>query len=651
MRLLLISAPHADTFGYSMPPPGLLRLGGWLRERGIDVLLEDLAYRLAAGDLPEGDFLAEAAADLLRARLDVPFAGTTCLGISTMGATLPIGLAIAERVRATHPDVPILLGGPGTNGVDEALIERFGFLDGVLRGEGEEALAELLVGTEPQLAGLAGFTWRAPDGSVRREADRVPLADLDAVAAPAWELLPSIAAYKRITGADDGLVPVDSGRGCAFDCSFCSIGRTWRRRSRCLSPARLADEIEALGALPGAKAAYLCHDIFGADRRHALAFCAEMARRKAAGRVLPFEVRARIDHLDDELVDAMAAAGCYRVLVGIESASEKVRALANKDLGPGKDPVELLRRVFYLADAGITPILSLILGLPGEERDDLATSLDFVARAAAGARAGGAQISLHLVNPQPGCALGEELGEGSEPVPDIPPDMALGAGTTAPERALIAAHPDLFSTWHLLTNQVGGPARLRELHALSTEVPEVLMRYAQTHAALVRVSGLSTLELFEARRAAGLSFVSQARRAGEPSVDAMLAWEQAKLRAAARGGPWRQGELDFGDGGPPLELQLQHEPLQLELDVAVAALTLAAGQPLPAPTTSHFLIGRSESRLRSITTRRISRVLFELFDALYRALRTGSPPPPRELVEHLATLEGGSLLRLTATLR
>ena len=111
------------------------------------------------------------------------------------------------------------------------------------------------------------------------------------------------------------------------------------------------------------------------------------------------------------------------------------------------------------------------------------------------------------------------------------------------------------------------------------------------------------------------------------------------------------GELDFGDGGPPLELQLQHEPLQLELDVAVAALTLAAGQPLPAPTTSHFLIGRSESRLRSITTRRISRVLFELFDALYRALRTGSPPPPRELVEHLATLEGGSLLRLTATLR
>lgn len=649
MRLLLCSAPHADTFGYSMPPPGLLRLGGWLAERGIAVQLEDLAYQLAAGALPTGDGLADAAAARIRGLLDDTTVGTTCLGLSTMGATLPIALLIAERIRKTHPKVPILIGGPGTNGVDEALIERFPFVDAVLRGEGEEALSELLSSDRLTFEGRAGFTWRGPDGAVRREPDRTPLADLDAVAAPAWQLLPSIADYKRVTGGEDGLVPVDSGRGCAFDCSFCSIGRTWRRRSRSLSPERLADEIEAIRGIPGAKSAYLCHDIFGADRQHALAFCAEMKRRKAAGRGLRFEVRARIDHLDEELVDAMSDAGCYRVLVGIESASEKVRALANKDLGPGKEPGELLRRVFYLAEMGITPILSLILGLPGEEREDLAASLDFVAKVAAGARAGGAQISLHLVNPQPGCALGEELGEGSEAVEGIPPDMALGAGTTAPERALIAAHPDLFSTWHLLTNQVGGVARLRELHAISREVPEVLMRYAQTHAALSHTSGMDTLELFEARVAQGLSFVSQARQAGAPVVDAMLAWEQAKLRAGARNGPWRRGRVAFEDGGPALEVELVHEPLQLGLDVAVAALTLADEQPLPPAEPAYFLIGRSEDNVHSITTRRISRVLFELLASIGQALTTESSPPPRELVEHLSTLEGGALLSLSAS--
>ena len=88
VRILIASAPHRDTFGYSMPPPGLLRLGGALVRAGVEVELEDLAYRVAAGELPADDGLAEAAARRLlashaRARCDA-------IGLSVMGATLPI---------------------------------------------------------------------------------------------------------------------------------------------------------------------------------------------------------------------------------------------------------------------------------------------------------------------------------------------------------------------------------------------------------------------------------------------------------------------------------------------------------------------------------------------------------------------------------
>ncbi|MDA1265251.1 MAG: hypothetical protein O2816_09265, partial [Planctomycetota bacterium] len=85
MRVLLASAPHADTFGYSMPPPGLLRLGGSLRRDGVEVALEDLAFRQASGALPEDDELAEAAAALLLARGDFEV-----IGLSSMGATVPV---------------------------------------------------------------------------------------------------------------------------------------------------------------------------------------------------------------------------------------------------------------------------------------------------------------------------------------------------------------------------------------------------------------------------------------------------------------------------------------------------------------------------------------------------------------------------------
>ena len=141
MRLLFAAAPHKDTFGYSMPPPGLLRLGGELLARGIEVELEDLAYRFSAGELASGDGLADSAADLLLSRCAQ--SSIDVVGMSVMGATLPIALAILQRVRARAPRVQTWLGGPGTTGVDREILARFPFVDVVVRGEGEVTVPAL----------------------------------------------------------------------------------------------------------------------------------------------------------------------------------------------------------------------------------------------------------------------------------------------------------------------------------------------------------------------------------------------------------------------------------------------------------------------------------------------------------------------------
>src|SRR5215218_9654801 len=101
-----------------MPPPGLARLGGELARNGIEVLLEDLAWRVAAGELAADDTLADRSAEILHAR------GRHCavLGVSVMGATLPIALAILERLRPRMPETLFVLGGAGTTGQDERLL-------------------------------------------------------------------------------------------------------------------------------------------------------------------------------------------------------------------------------------------------------------------------------------------------------------------------------------------------------------------------------------------------------------------------------------------------------------------------------------------------------------------------------------------------
>ncbi len=513
MRLLLAQAPFRDTFGYSMPPPGLLRLGGELLRRGVDVELEDLALRRMQGRLAAGDLLIESAARLLLRRGDFDV-----IGLSVMGATLPAALAITRRLRELAPETTLLLGGPGLTGADSLVLERFPWIDAAVRGEAERTLPELLarLAAGRDLSGVAGVTWRDAEGAVRREADRDLIEDLGVLAPCAWELLPPLGEYKAVTGEREGLTPIDSGRGCAYDCSFCTIGRYWRRRSRPLPAERLADEVHALAHLEGARNAYLCHDLFGADREHALAFCDAMDRRGAR----PWEVRARVDHLDAELLRRMGRAGCYRVLLGVESGSPRVRALANKGQYAELD---VLGVVEECARNGVRPILSLILGLPGEEEQDLEATLELVVRAAL---VSDALISLHLPNPQPGCGLHETHGADARPVEGIPPDMAFGCGETGPERELIAAHPDLFSTWALLGDP---PERLRELAELAAHLPEVVMRYPRTWELLRRATGRGHHDQFRAWRASGAPFPEHARElaGGDALVADALAWETA----------------------------------------------------------------------------------------------------------------------------
>jgi len=616
-RALFAYAPHADTFGYSMPPPGLLRLGGTLEAAGFEVSLEDLAYRLGAGDIEGDERLVGSSAEWLLERGD-----HGVIGLSTMGATLPVSVAIARLIREREPGVRIVFGGPGTTGVDEALLERFDWIDAVARGEGEETVPELLGrwGAGADLSGVAGVTWREADGTVRREPDRKQLADLDEVAPYARHLLPPLTAYKRITGEADGLTPIDSGRGCAYDCSFCTIGRFWSRRSRTLPVARLADEVCELLDLEGARNAYLCHDLFGADRDHAMAFCEEMIRR---GSPFPWEVRARLDHLDDELLEAMGRAGGYRVLFGVESADAGVLEACDKNARADWDP---MRAVESCAANGITPILSLVLGLPGEGDEELAASLDLCSQAALVA---GVNISLHLVNPQPGCGLGEEFALEARPLDGVPPDMALGAGCTRAERELIEAHPDLFSSFALLPQP---EERLRELAAISHELPEVFLSAPRSFAYMRISSGVDSLALFRSWRAAGGSWQEFIEASGDRVALELLTWDRVAAEVGA--------EIFEPSSGGGLLPRPTARVVRAEHDLPALAEELKEGRFEASPETVAIAVHRTQ---KGVATTRVEPKLADLLEEL--PVEPGSLP--EELRPTLDTLESAGLIRYT----
>jgi hypothetical protein len=284
-----------------------------------------------------------------------------------------------------------------------------------------------------------------------------------------------------------------------------------------------------------------------------------------------------------------------------------------------------MRAVESCAANGITPILSLVLGLPGEGDEELAASLDLCSRAALIA---GVNISLHLVNPQPGCGLGEEFAAAARPLDGVPPDMALGAGTTPPERELIEAHPDLFSSFALLPQP---EERLRELAAISHALPEVFLNAPRSFAYLRLSRGLSSLELFRSWSLQGGAWDEFIEGAGDPVAKELLAWDAAAASVSAM-------KFEATEGGvlprPTAELVRAKHDLPSLVD------GLARGECTPASEALTLAVHRTEL---GVVTTRVEPKVADLLDAL----RSNPSLVPEELRPVLEILESAGLIRYT----
>jgi len=101
------------------------------------------------------------------------------------------------------------------------------YVELVVRGEGEEAFAELVRSGSPE--GVGGVSYRR-DGSILHNPGRQPIADLDAVPLPLRELRPQRCG---LAGLDYHTDTLYTSRGCRFRCVFCAnhlVGGPFRVR-------------------------------------------------------------------------------------------------------------------------------------------------------------------------------------------------------------------------------------------------------------------------------------------------------------------------------------------------------------------------------------------------------------------------------------
>jgi hypothetical protein len=252
------------------------------------------------------------------------------------------------------------------------MLEYFG-LDLALRGDGEAAMVELLrrFSTGESLEGLGGLVRRSGGRNVE---DNPPMCaeDLDALPpARPWRWL-SLAPYARAGSA----IQVQTKRGCALGCTYCTYNRIEGRNWRLRSPARVADEIAEAVRESGLDVVEFTDSTFNIPLDHCKAVLRELVSRR-----LPVRFRTmglNPGAVDEELADLLKAARFREVDLGVESGCDATL----RGLGKNFRKPSVLRAGRLLGERGIPVTWYLLLGGPGETAATLRETFETLSRAA-----------------------------------------------------------------------------------------------------------------------------------------------------------------------------------------------------------------------------------------------------------------------------
>jgi len=264
-----------------------------------------------------------------------------------------VKLAAEIRRRNLAKDPLYILGGPHISGKPEDALNDF---DIAVIGEGEEALLEVVRKKE-----------RSKTQDTVMRCDYIK--DIDSLPFPDREII-DIKSYKYYL-EEKLTTTVISSRGCPFGCNFCA-NNAWGKTLRMRSPRSVFLEIEMLKDKYGYSAFMFFDDTMTVDKKRMSEICSLLKALKIIYRCF-----IRSDTVDKEILSKMHSSGCVEVGVGIESGSQRILNIVNKGETVKKD----MEAIKLCHSAGVRVKGFFIIGLPGENRESVRETIEFLEEA------------------------------------------------------------------------------------------------------------------------------------------------------------------------------------------------------------------------------------------------------------------------------
>jgi len=293
---------------------------------------------------------------------------------------------ISKLIRSIRKDVNIIFIGPEPTGFPERFLK---FVNDdkifVVRGETEITMKELIQAIEKKkdFGNILGLSWKRK-GKIIHNPPRPLNENLDELPFPARHLIKKPKKYFNPKLKRKPSTVMLTSRNCWGRCIYCipcsySFAReieykkynNWCKPKVGLrSPKNIAEEFKLIKK-QGYKSVAIIDDNFVNGKERTIEIC---------NRIKDLDIEwgclARADCLqDEELLEAMAKAGCKYVDMGVESFDQKVLDYVHKDMTAG----QILNAIILLKKHGIEPKINILFGIyPYETKQYIKWTLDIL---------------------------------------------------------------------------------------------------------------------------------------------------------------------------------------------------------------------------------------------------------------------------------
>ncbi len=216
------------------------------------------------------------------------------VGITSMTSTAKRAYEIADEFRRRN--VKVIMGGIHVSSVVEEALEH---ADTVVIGEADDAWKIVLQD--------------ASNGKLKRTYEYKRKDPLDNLPYPRFDLLDTTK-YIRLPFRRSPNIPIQTARGCPFNCDFCTVSKFWGNKIRFRPIKDVVNEI----TMSNADTVFFTDDNFVANQKRTLELCDALSRLK-------IKYLCQIDSLAfkyPEIIKALKKSGCFMVYVGLESINK-----------------------------------------------------------------------------------------------------------------------------------------------------------------------------------------------------------------------------------------------------------------------------------------------------------------------------------------